>query len=173
MVQTCYGHAIDMVQTCYRYGTDMLQTCYRYGTDIVQTWSQHAQTCYRYGTDMLQTCYRHGTDMVKTYYRHGTDMVRTWYRHTTDESESKNWPFWVFKTATYISRSVRDDRSASRYWLSSFTFNQIKKMHLKNLIKWALFWSTSFRNNVISIRLELIWVILISWSSNFFLFQCS
>ena len=34
-------------------------------------------------------------------------------------------PFCVLRTATYISKSVLDDRSASRYWFNSFTCKKI------------------------------------------------
>ncbi len=39
--------------------------------------------------------------------------------------------FWVLRTATYISKSVRHDFSASRTWLSSFTWNLTK--HVQTL----------------------------------------
>lgn len=54
------------------------------------------------------------------------------YYVTESLKGNRHKPFWVLRTATYISKSVRDDRSASRYWFNSLTC----KKYLLNQSLW-------------------------------------
>lgn len=50
------------------------------------------------------------------------DVLRSCSWDRSLSTSSWRTPFWVFSTATYISRSVLDAFSVCRLWFSSFTF---------------------------------------------------
>lgn len=67
---------------------------------VVKLWSKH-NACYKL--------------LIK---------VPSWSSFRSFSASSWSTDFCVFSTATYISRSVRQDFSASRTWLSSFIWNR-------------------------------------------------
>lgn len=54
--------------------------------------------------------------------------IPSWSSFRSFSASSWRTDFWVLRTATYISKSVRHDFSASRTWLSSFTWELTKHM---------------------------------------------